>query len=339
MVWPTRLTIFYPHPMSSLAAWKVLVSAVMLIAISAIAMRFRRQHPYLLAGWMGYLVMLVPVIGLVQVGDQAMADRYAYLPLIAVFIVVVWGTAELALRLHLPGYALAVLGVAVLAALSLDTARQLPYWHDSVSLFSHALEVTDNNYVAEGNLSEALGDLGENEAALPHIRKLLALRPEDPVGYYGLALNKQRSGDCAAAVPQYRRAVDLGKGQQAAERTVFLARAYNNLGVCLRKLGQVEEAKASFADSIRSDPAGFRAYLNLGDILEDEGRHDEAIALFSKSVEISPTDGGYFLMAKALAKENRLREAAEADRRALRISPDNQVIQSHLASVEARMKK
>ena len=178
-VWPSHLAAMYPHPGESLQAWQAVAAALLLGFISAGVWAARRRR-YLLVGWLWFLGTLVPMIGLVQVGGQSMADRYAYLPLIGLFVMIAWGVADWAQHKHLPTRWLGIPTVLVLLIFSLLTHRQLAYWHDSITLWSHALEVTSRNFVAEDSLGGALVNEGEYEQAIPHFRSAVEIYPRDP---------------------------------------------------------------------------------------------------------------------------------------------------------------
>ena len=166
-VWPAGLSPVYPHPENSIASWQAACAAALLALITALAL-WQKQRRYLLVGWLWFLGTLVPMIGLVQVGQQAMADRYAYLPLLGLLIMVVWGVAELIARWRIPSPYVAVVAVSVLLALAIVTYRQLGYWHTSESLWTRALAVTRNNYTAHGNLADALARQQRSEEAIVH---------------------------------------------------------------------------------------------------------------------------------------------------------------------------
>jgi tetratricopeptide (TPR) repeat protein len=176
--WPTRLAVFYPHPGADLPAVKVALAAVLLVTVSLVAWRLRRSRPYLALGWLWYLGTLVPVIGLIQVGSQAMADRYTYLPFIGLGIAVAWGASDACARLPGARAALPVAACAAIAALAVIASVQVRHWRDSASLFRHSLEVTQNNHVAHAYLGTALLERGQTGDAILHYEEALRLRPD-----------------------------------------------------------------------------------------------------------------------------------------------------------------
>jgi protein O-mannosyl-transferase len=232
MVWPARLAPLYPHPGDSLAAWQVLVAALVLLAITAFAWRFRARR-YLLVGWLWFLGTLVPVIGLVQVGEAAMADRYAYIPLIGIFVMIAFGVADWAEEKRLglwPAFAAAV----VLVALAFVTHRQIGYWQSNYELWSHTLAVTENNFVAENNLGGALILEGREEDAHPHFEAAARINPRDPMSRSNLGIYLQNHHQMREAVAEYEAAVELTSDPG------LLAQTYANLGAAHRALGEDE---------------------------------------------------------------------------------------------------
>ncbi len=178
MLWPSRLAVYYPYNPSAISAWQVAVALISLLVATALAIRFGRRFPYIAVGWLWYLGTFVPVIGFLRIGEQAMADRYTYIPLIGLFIIAVWGIADLTQRLRIPkAIIMAVMGI-VLIACSVITNLQTRLWHDSVTLFSHAVAVTENNWIAHKNLAAALAKQGNYAEALNHATESLRIKPE-----------------------------------------------------------------------------------------------------------------------------------------------------------------
>ena len=181
-VWSTRLALYYPHPTDTLSVWQLALAALFLLAVSALVYSQRSARPYLVTGWLWYLGTLVPVIGIVQVGDQAMADRYAYVPLIGIFVMVVWGIADWADSRDVSlGFRWAVCAT-ILVAFSFLTWRQIGYWRSDIDVWSHTLELTKVNYLAETNLASALRKGGRAQEALPHYQAAETLTPDNPPG-------------------------------------------------------------------------------------------------------------------------------------------------------------
>lgn len=314
MVWPAHLAPLYPHPGDSLAAWQVLVAFLVLLAVSATVWRFRERR-YLLVGWLWFLGTLVPVIGLVQVGEAAMADRYAYIPLIGVFVMIAFGAGDWAEHKK-SGAGIAVPAAVALVALALTTHRQIGYWETNEELWSHTLAVTENNFVAEDNLGGALNLEGKEEQAYPHFEAAARINPRDPMSHGNLGTYLQTHGRMPEAIAQYATAVQLTSDPG------LLAQTYANLGAAHRALGEDEQAQKSFEQSLRLNPNQFNAWLGLGLLAQKQGKLDEAITDLSRSVELRPTAQGYFELGRTLAKAGHVPEALDAYQKALQVSPD-----------------
>jgi tetratricopeptide (TPR) repeat protein len=314
MVWPARLAPLYPHPGDSLAAWQVLVAAVVLLAITAMVWRLR-AHRYLLVGWLWFLGTLVPVIGLVQVGEAAMADRYAYIPLIGIFVMIAFGLAEWAESKKF-GFWLAAPAAAILVALAFTTHVQIGYWQSNVDLWAHTLAVTESNFVAEDNLGGALSLEGKEEEAHPHFEAAARINPRDPMSHSNLGTYFQTHNRPSEAVTQYEAAVEMTSDPG------LLAQTYANLGSAHRALGEDEAAHKSFEQSLRFNPNQFNAWFGLGLLAQKQGKLDEAVSDLSRSVELQPSAQGYFELGRSLAQAGHSPEALNAYEQALRISPD-----------------
>lgn len=312
MIWPAKLAPLYPHPGSSIAAWQVLVSAAVLIAVTVLVWRSSARHS-LLVGWLWFLGTLIPVIGLVQVGDAAMADRYAYIPLIGIFVIVAFGAAEYAKRISSAW--IAATAVLILVALAWATHRQIDYWQNNVDLWSHTLAVTQNNFIAEDNLGGALILAGREEEAFPHFLVASMINPRDPLSHSNLGTYFETHKRMREAAEQYETAIQLTADPG------LLAQTYANLGAAQRSLGETEAAEKSYQESLRLNPKQFNAWLGEGIIARQQGRTDEAIADLSRSVELRPTAAGYFELGNTLAQAGRIAQSREAYRQALSLNP------------------
>lgn len=247
--WPRRLALFYPHPGNSLVRWHVLVSALVLVAISAIvALNWRRR--YLMVGWLWFLGTMVPMIGIVQVGRQAMADRYAYLPFIGLFIMVCWGVAEWAQEHHLHTASLAATAVVVLLALTAITHRQLDYWLDNAKLWAHTLEVTSPaNWFAESALGDALWENGYHQEALQRYCNVLIANPAEPRSNLGVAFYEHEQGNLADALVHYKRALGA---MDADDKNRY--QALVNMAYVYKKLGDTEYSRECFEAAAKLQP-------------------------------------------------------------------------------------
>jgi protein O-mannosyl-transferase len=284
-VWPRDLAFFYPFPLS-LPFWQIGVSFVLLALISMGAICLRRRNPYLLMGWLWFLVTLVPVIGLVQVGGQAMADRYTYLPIIGLFIMVSWGVPDLLHRLSHRTAILVILSCVVVSALSLATWRQLSCWKDNVSLYRHTLDVTTNNYTILTNLGVALADRGEVEAAIRAYEEALRIWPRSVKAHVNLGAALASQGKFEESISHYKEALRL-KPDYALAR-VNWSKALNNAAVALAKQGRLDEAVGYFREALRIDPESVDGHFNLGITLARMNRVNEASDQFLYVLRLSP---------------------------------------------------
>ncbi len=279
-VWPTQLAIFYPHPNNTLTIWQVAGAMTLLLGITLAAIALRKQRPYLFTGWFLYVGMLVPVIGLVQVGEQGHADRYTYLPHIGLFLVAVWLVAdELAVREATAPYAVAAAGVIVVALASAAFV-QASYWRNSETLWKHAIAVTSDNDLAHNNLGYLCTDRGELDSAISHFATAASIRsrkldPHYNVGSLGL------KGLADEAMVHYEEAIKLVPNY---------ADAYYNRGNILFANGRVDEAIADWEKSLQLKPNDADAHTCLGNALLRQGFPNEAIAHYEKASEFAPED-------------------------------------------------
>ncbi len=313
LLWPAGLSAFYPF--RPWAAWQVGLSVLALAALTALALRGAARAPWFLTGWLWYAGTLVPVIGLVQVGRQAMADRYTYLPLVGLFIAAVWGAAELASAARLPRAAPAAAGALVLAALAACSQAQVRVWRDTVTLFGHALEVDPDNPVAHNLLGFELASQGRGAEAEEHFRRALAAEPGYAAAGYNLGLALAKQGRFAEAAQQLEAAVGARPDYAEARR---------NLGGVYDQLGRAGDAEREYAEAVRLDPADAEARNDLGASLAARGRDGEAAAQYEEAIRLRP---GY---AEALnnlgvirARQRRPREAEDLYRRSLAAAPRN----------------
>ncbi len=313
-VWPADLALFYPHPLHSLALWKVGAAALLLVFISSIVLKLRSRG-YLLVGWLWFLGTLVPVIGVIQVGNQAMADRYAYLPLIGIFVMIAWAVADgtdgkrfgLALQL--------VPAICVLVALSFATYRQIGYWRDSLDIWTHALNVTQHNFVAEENAGVALTQLNRVDEAYPFFVRAAQDEPNDPVARLNIGAYLHQHGHQAEAIPQYQLALRLGTDPG------MLATTYANLGSAYSDLGDDAKARVSFEQGLRLNPNQASAWQGMALLSQKQGNLEEAIRYLARSVELQPSGQGYLQLARLLAQANHRGEALAVYQQALRLEP------------------
>jgi tetratricopeptide (TPR) repeat protein len=300
---PSRLVSFYPHPSTLYPLWQVSAAAVVLILVTAIVLLRGRDQRYLVVGWFWFLGSLVPMIGLVQVGLQAMADRYAYLPFVGLFLMVTWLAADWAEARPIPSKWLAVPAISCLLALGALTGRQVGYWHDSGSLWLHTLAFTRDNYVAEENLGAFLSDQGRYDEAAEHFRSALVIRPNGLMANLNLGAYEDRRGNLPAAINHYQRVAD-NAGDPGMRAT-----AYGSLGFVYRQVGQTAKAQQCFEKSLQSDPNRVRARIGLGLLAQENGKFGEAIRQYSSAAALQPSDVIYLLLAQALQRGGHPEEA------------------------------
>ncbi|MGA2690602.1 MAG: tetratricopeptide repeat protein [Candidatus Korobacteraceae bacterium] len=319
--WPSRLALFYPYPLKPYPLWQLCGAAFILLAITlAVALAYRRR--YLTVGWLWFLGTLVPMIGVVQVGTQAMADRYAYLPFVGLFIMVCWLVAEWVAQMHLSPVLLRTASMVVLLSLALVSHRQVGFWNDHITLWTHVLEVTNNNWVGENNLGTALLKTGRMEEAIPHFRAAAALNPTDPNSTMNIGTYEQAHGNLPAAIELYRKAAEMARNPKVK------ARAYNNLGYAYKDIGDLADARSSLQSAVAVDPEFVGAWISLGLVAQRAGDLPLAISSYSRAIQIHPSDFGYLLLAGALEASGDRTQAASARQKAARLS-DNLITAQH----------
>ena len=339
-VWPAHLAALYPHPGNGLKADVIIIAAFALLTITAVCVVLR-SHAYLLMGWLWFLGTLVPVIGLVQVGDQAMADRYAYIPLIGLFVMIAFGVAELAqpttsetppftkrhdIRRRL-GAGAGLLAVGVLAV---ACHHQIDYWQSNESLWRHTLAVTERNYIAEDSLGGALLSEGRTEEALTHFYKAAEINPHDPMSRMNIGAYLVLQGKFRPAIDELHQVIAL------TSDSGLLANAYANLGMAYRGSSDVAEARHCYEEALRLNPYQSNAWLGQGLVLEDEGDWQGAVTNFDRSTQIQPSPQGFLLLGRALERLGRHSEARSAFESALKLQPDLPEAQTELNSMQAK---
>ncbi|HZL79805.1 MAG TPA: tetratricopeptide repeat protein, partial [Candidatus Limnocylindrales bacterium] len=304
MVWPLHLAIFYP--LRAPLPWQLVAeSAIILAGISVIVWRERKGSPWLFVGWLWFLVTLVPVIGLVQVGSQAMADRYTYFPLVGIFLAMTFSAQALAGRFIFLKTWMASAGVLILGACLVLTEKQLRYWHDSESLFTHALAVEDSA-AAHLSLGIALQDQNRVSEAMTQYIMTLQLNPESDLACDDIAKLLDDQGKTEAAAFYCREAVQRKPGSRFA---------HVNFGIVLAKLGRFDEAMNEFSAAARLDAAYAQPHFLMGQLLLQQGRDAEAVPHFRAALKLDPDDGQMLIFTASVlaADENpRVRDGAEA---------------------------
>jgi len=291
MIHPAGLVIFYPQV--PLPAWQVAGAGLALVAVSVLVIWLAPRQPWLMVGWLWYAVTLLPVIGLVQVGAQAMADRYTYVPLIGPFIMLAWSAAELGRRR--PRWrAMAAAAIAiVLAGCAAATGLQVRYWRSSMTLFEHAVDVIPDNYVAQLQLGNALAEQGRLDDAIARYGAALRVKPDLAKAHGNLGAVLAQQGKLDRAVAHYAEALRLNPD---------LPETHNNLGAALAGQGRIEEAIAHYENALRLKPGYPDAHANLGLALAAQGKIDLAIAHYAEALRLNPDQpGARYNLDRALA--------------------------------------
>ena len=276
---PFDLAIYYPY--AALPSWKGVCAAVFLCAVTFLALRNWNRRGYLALGWFWYLVTLLPVIGIVQVGSQAMADRYTYVPYIGLFIIAAWGGAELAEKMRLAEKSLRLVAAGVLLFFAVTTFVQLGYWQDNRRLLTRTLQVTQNNYFTHFTLGELLEEQGELEPAIAHYREVMRINPGTKGVHLYLGRALARQGEAGEAI---------GYLQEALRRHPRSASAHFYLGVSLDKLGRTGDATDAYREATVWEPENPRYHTNYGAVLARQGRLDEAVQSFTAALQLDPKD-------------------------------------------------
>ncbi len=286
--WPTRLAVFYPHPNNALSIWQITLATTLLLAISAVAILLRKKRPYLLTGWFWYVGMLVPVIGIVQIGEQGHADRYTYLPHIGLFLLIVWTAADLATAWRLRREYLWLGATTTIAVLSYGAVVQTSFWKNSESLWDHTLSVTSNNDFAHNNLGFLYLRRGELDKAISHFETALKIRSSNSQTRYNLGT----------------------------------ALVHMNLANALGRDGRLEEAIVHYGEAVKLRPDYGDTYYNFGSVLFQQGRIDDAIAQWQKALAIQPNDAAaHTSLGNAFLQKGWPEKAIVHYQKALQIDP------------------
>jgi tetratricopeptide (TPR) repeat protein len=302
LIWPQNLAVFYPHPRDSLPIWQVALAGLFLLILSTVIVRLATRYKYGLVGWLWYLGTLIPVIGLVQVGEQAMADRYTYVPLIGLYLIIAWGLADLGKQNRRLRTVLTVSVTSILMVLALCTWQQAKLWRNSITLFEHTLEVTTNNYVAHYTLGNALALQGNLAGAITHYEEALQIKPNYAEAHNNLGNALAMQGNLAEAVRHYKESLRITPSQGNTHR---------NLGVALDRQGKHEEAIRHYEEALRINPRDSQSHNNIGVTLAEQGKLEEAVVHFTQALKINPNfteaqrnlENGLRLLGKSTSKK------------------------------------
>ena len=313
--WPANLAVIYPHPGPSISIAAIVFSTLVLAAVTTLVVMSYRRRPYFV-GWFWYLGTLVPMIGLVQIGIHSMADRYAYIPLLGIFVIVCWGAADLIKRWRIPSAAVACAAAVILLALGFALHRQVSFWNDNVTLWTHTRAITALNFTTEDNLASALIAQGRIEESVPHLLQARSLRPDDPQCRLNLATYEQMHGHYPEAIDGYATVVRLTKNP------TLLANAHSNSGYAYYSLKQYDNAKREFEAALEQQPENSSAYRGMGLVAQRAGDIKQATSDYLRSVELQPSPVGYLFLAQALQIGGQAEAAAAARSQAERMSRD-----------------
>jgi tetratricopeptide (TPR) repeat protein len=324
--WPSRLAPLYPRPENSLPIWQVVGAAVVLLAVSALVLRSRNRR-YLPVGWFWFLGTLVPMIGFITVGEQAMADRYAYIPFIGLFIAVVWFLGALAAKYRIANAWLTSAALLVLAILGCLTYRQVGYWRDNETLWRYTLRVTDRNYVAHNNLAIALAKLGRADESVVEFRSAMALHKYPPAQILALTSFELHAGRIQEAIE------DSNLALRASTDPKTQAAAYSELGQAHLQLRDYDQAAGSYQKALQLNPDDGVALIGTGLLALSQGQFDPAVNLFFHAVKVDPTDANVLLFAQALRRAGHLAEADSATAQVQKIAENFAQAQSEAAQM------
>jgi tetratricopeptide (TPR) repeat protein len=321
--YPRSLAVLYPHPLDSLPAWQPITALAILVVISGFVIFLARRGRFLLVGWLWYLGTLLPVIGLVQVGNQAIADRYTYLPSIGIFIIVAWAAAELMKKYRFSKIVLAISFAAILVILVVCTRTQVKYWKNSLTLYEHALAVTKNNYIIHNNYAKALVENGRDAEAVAHFTSALEINPRYFRAHNGLGNIYLKQGKIDAAFDHFNEALEISPDYY---------KALNNMGIVLKQQGKTELAVEKWQQALKVKPDYANAHHSLALFMAETGKHDEAVEHFKAALSSRPDwPEAHYNLASLYYRQGKpdlcVKECAEA----LSIKPDYLIARTTMA--------
>ena len=323
MIWPTHLAVLYPFPAISLA--RTIGVCIILTSIFLLVIKNREKHPYLIIGWFWYLGTLAPVIGLVQTGPQSMADRYAYIPLTGLFIIIVWGINAIYRRWHCPKIYIAMPVLAVLFFFAHTSWRQTAFWKDSIALFKHAIEVSDKNYIAHNNLGVAYADGNQFNKAIKQYEKALRIKPNYLAVHNNLGTALAAQNKIDEAIRHYRTALKIKPDASGV---------HNNLGLALMQQGEQAKAILHYRKAIQVAPANSDLYINLGIALYQQGNLNEALGQYKKAMHLTPDNKlVYFNLGNLRLEQGQPAKAIKCYKTALLLDPSYALAHNNLGVV------
>ena len=362
MFWPSKLAVFYPHPGDTFPAWQIFGAALLISCACFLAIRAAKKYPYIVIGLFWYLGTLVPVIGLVQVGEQAMADRYTYIPLIGLFIIVAWGVLDLFRKWHYQKIYLSVFAMIILSAFTARTFFQISHWKNGVTLFEHAIKVTENNHKAHNNLATSLDSL-DLDRAISHFKEALRIHPKYVIALNNLGIALYNKGNYDEAVLYFNKLLDIkpkktdtrmnlanvlfiqGKSDEAVSHYNEIiktdsenAEVHSNLAYVLFTKGKLNEAVFHYKEAIRINPEHEKAHYNIGDIFIKQGKIKEAFTHFAEVIKIKPDNvQAYNKIGLILFKQGKLKKAGVFFSKALQINPNYSEARKNLEIIKQNL--
>jgi len=313
MFWPSKLAVFYPYPVNALPALKIFGVVLLIICACFLAIRTANKYPYIIIGLFWYLGTLVPVIGLVQVGEQSMADRYTYIPLIGLFIIVAWGISDLFKKWHHRKIYLSLIAMMILSALTVRTYFQIRYWKNGVTLFEHAIKVTQNNYKAHNNLAAALNPK-DLDRAIFHFKEALRIHPKYVTALCNLGLALYNKGKYEEAALYFTKAIHIDP--QKTDTRMDLANIYF-------LQAKPEKAIPEYREILKTDPENAMAHYNLAYMLSVQKKNDEAEYHYKEALRINPkNEKAHYNLGDIMLKQGNLKEAFPHFAEAIKIKPD-----------------
>ena len=312
MIWPWKLAVFYPY-----RQWPIeygIVSGLLILGVSVMIVRAARSYPYLFTGWFWYLGTLFPVIGLIHAGSQSMADRYTYIPLIGMFILVVWGISDVSKRLRHRNVILVLSSGMVLVTYMICTWFQVRHWQNTLTLFSHTLNVTHNNPVAYFSMGYGLDKQGKFDQAMVYYNKVLEIDSGYKNANNNTGLILARQGKNEAAIDYYHK--ELGLFPESAD-------VHNNLANALLDQGKLDDAALHYKIALRLNPEHVNAHYNIGNLLLRQGNYKDAMAYLSAAIKIKPDfAGAYNQIGVILFRQQKIEKAIVFFSKAIQINPD-----------------
>jgi tetratricopeptide (TPR) repeat protein len=331
-IWPTRLAVFYPHPVNSLGSWKVALALLFVAGITALVWRARERR-YLLAGWLWFLGTLIPVIGIIQVGRQALADRYVYLPFLGLFVLIVWLIADWSARAKVLRSATAIVALVIISSYTYAASRQIGYWKNSYTLFSHALAVTPQNGIAEDHLGIAFCEQGRYDLAMPHFVTAVRLTPDLSTPHYNLGTMMLQYQRWDEALHEYRLALAY------VSDPIEAAQIHNNLGVVLLETKQLPAAIDQFNAAISLDPHHQKSFIGRGNAEYQAGNFEAALADFAHASSLEPSSTALFWLGRTFEEKGDVTSAVGAYEAALQIAPDMRAAQNQLETLGHKVQR